>query len=442
MRPSFIAALGGAVPTTLALTYAQMDGGNVRGVTDTARTAGRVYWAAGRSYWAGSIKGTSAAFTATAASSPSGLVEVSVDGGAYAAAAQVAGVYTLFSGLADTDHTVLVRFAAAYGVNSYCLTTGNVLACTGIGPAIRQRYIAQPYDLTGNVAWSCAFYTPGGVFGNPGKESAFFGVNTTAGSAVPCVRFRCSATQLFVLTSQAYVFVSVDGAAPTRYATGYAASTPKLFTVPATYDGTAHNYSVWAPNVMSTSGVFGVYADAPPVTLSTAGRLDQFGDSITRGAGSTSPGDVETMSVAANLGYVGSTYGVDGNTVAALQARMASALLIKDTDVSKDVAIIAIGRNDAVWDAAAISNYTDIINQLLVKYKTIICRGVLPEGANLWPTQNNGISALVTSLANARVKWLDTSAWSGIATADGVHPTDAGYVTIRGYAVAAYPALL
>lgn len=148
------------------------------------------------------------------------------------------------------------------------------------------------------------------------------------------------------------------------------------------------------------------------------------------------------MSVAANLGYVGSTYGIDGNTVATLQARMASALAIKDTDNTKDVAIIAIGRNDSVWDSTAITNYTDIINQLLAKYLTVICRGVLPEGANLWPVQNGGISALVTSLANARVKWLDTSTWTGIATADGVHPTDAGYVQIKNYELPVLPALL
>jgi lysophospholipase L1-like esterase len=435
-------AMGGGAPVTVNLTYAQFDQGGVAGPTDTTRTAGRIFWAAGNTFWYGLIKGTVATITASHTGTPNGAYEVSVDGGAFTALNQVSGSYTLFTGLSDINHVVIIRIGGAFGNNAFFLSTGTVFSCTGVAAGITKRFVSQPYDITGNASWSCAFTQPAATYNNPPKRAAMFGVNTTAGSSIPVVRFSSALTQIWVYTNQLFVFVSVDNAAPTRYSTGASPTASAVFNVPATFDGTTHTYNVWSANVNGAAGVFYVYADSALLTLTNAGRIDQYGDSITRGAGSTSSGDVDTMQVGAMLGRVGSTYGIDGNTIATLQARMSAALLVKDTDNTKDVAIIAIGRNDTLWDATAITNYTDIINQLLVKYKTIICRGVLPEGANIWPTVNNGISALVTSIGNANVKWMPTSAWTGIATADGTHPTDAGYVQIRNYELADLPALL
>jgi lysophospholipase L1-like esterase len=264
---------------------------------------------------------------------------------------------------------------------------------------------------------------------------------TASGSSVPSLRFRTTATKLLIQSSNNFVYVSIDGAAPTKYDTS---NTTALATQVFTVSGLSgdHVYNVWASNNVSSSR-FSVASDASIIDLSSKRRLDQWGDSLTGGdqPGAGLSGDVETMSVASVLGMVGSTYGIGGETIAGLAGRMANNVTGKTASAS-DVCIIAIGRNDTVWDATAITNYTAIISAALAKYGRVLCRGVLPEGANLFPTVNNGISALVTSIANANVVFVNTSSWSGIATADGVHPTAAGYVTVRGYAAAAYASLV
>lgn len=183
------------------------------------------------------------------------------------------------------------------------------------------------------------------------------------------------------------------------------------------------------------------------VDIGTKRRLDQFGDSITFGAGSTGSGDVDTLREASALGMTGGTYGISGSTVSALATNLPGFLSGRTIDSTNDVAIMAMGRNDASAAGAAmttqqVTDYTSCCNQLIARYGKVICRGMLPESTFNWSGWASSINSIITSIGNANIKAAVTTGWTGIATADGTHPTDAGYITLAGYATTAYTPLI
>ena len=432
--------------TTTNYSYAQFAPG-LTGILDTARNAGRTYgYAGGQTAWVGTISGSSATLAASSDIGPAaGLLIVTVDGGARTAVAVAGGLYTLFSGLADAAHTVLVEFDPGYSNIPYFANSGNILAVTGAAPAavVATQWV-QPFDgsaLTATSGLSIAVggtYVPTGFAGNTGSAAS--------GSSVPSIRVKTSASLMRVVSKSRWVHVSVDGAAPVRYDSVTPTSTTRLRDI--TLDGALHTYTVWPGfelGYQPNPGVFCVGFNAAIADVGTKRRLEQYGDSITYGQGALSRGAVDTLAVGAALGMAAGTYGVSGNTIADVLARLPAILSAKTIDSVNDVAVLAIGRNDTggTFTTQRIADYNAIVNALKARYGKVLCRGILPEGSNAWPSENASISGIVTSQADAKVKFINTASWSGIsAPSDNVHPDDAGYVTITGYATPAYTTAL
>ena len=174
--------------------------------------------------------------------------------------------------------------------------------------------------------------------------------------------------------------------------------------------------------------------------------MDQYGDSITFGSGpGATQSDVDTMRVAAALGFTGSTHGISGHTIAMAKTLLDN-VLPRKTVTSADVAIIALGENDLpTIDATDKANYSDCIDKLLAKgCGKILCRGILPgwDGTAPKTAANAELQSVVTSKANPNVIWVPTSTWLGYGTDDGLHPNSAGYGVLASFAIPAYTAAL
>lgn len=445
----------GPAPSSINLTYAQVSGG-LNGTLNFTGTAGKTSLISASTgdapgLWSGKITGTYADILMfqNVNGQPAGMVEVSVDGGAFAAAPVVGGRYVLFSGLAQGPHLVIVRINQAYGGSANIPNSGVVMTVTGAPPSIVVGAASViPGDNNANAIYTNAVVA--NVYGGTWTPTNMLSNAAPVAYNMPCVAVRGNPTELIITSRCRYTYVSVDGATPTRY-DGGATNLERIINVTG-LSGTK-TYYVWAANTTSTRTHLSVQLVGGTISnIATKQRMDQFGDSITNGTsgtgGLTSAGEVEYMRVAAALGYLGGNFGVAGNTVANLVLRVPQIISSKigaSAIGANDVAILAIGRNDVIgtWDATRISNYQTMVNDLLTAgYRRVLCRGILPEGANTWPAENASIQGIVTGFADPRVKFVDTSSWSGIQTSDVVHPNDAGYTTMAAYALAAYPALI
>lgn len=436
---------GGAplpAPTTVQYTAAQVAAGML-GAIDTARNAARIYGSGGNTGWVGIITGTEAKLTATSEWGNSAtLIEVSVDGGAFAIAPNTGSVWTLFTGLPHGPHLVVWRFGLGFSDKPYIASSGNVLQVTGRPPSIYAAVDAVKHGIATSVAvLDAELSAPTGTY----ISSTVYG--TSSNSNVASARVRGAIDKLYIGGNFDYVYVSKDGAAPSRYSVAAEANTPFRGRVLTGLGGGLATYNVWAKCNFS-GGRMHVGADVPFVDIGSKRRLDQFGDSITFGAGCTSPGEVETMRVAAALGFTGSTCGISGYTIAQLDTLLTT-VLPRRTITSNDVAVIAIGRNNVggAFDAAETSGYQSIISKLLAAgYGTVLCRGILPAGDHgvTWPAENGSIQSIVAGLANPNVKFVDTSSYPTYTTAsnDNTHPDDAGYTTLAPYVEASYRAAL
>lgn len=447
---------GGVAPSTINPTYAQTSGGLV-GALDFTGTANRTVFQSATSAfntgaWVGKITGTYADILMfQGGSQPAGMVEVSIDNGAFSAAPVVGGRYVLFTGLPQATRLVVVRINSAYGSSASMPNTGVVMTVTGAPPSVVvASTMVQSGDTNSNViATNALVQNPTIPFVATFTPPSTTDTQNATRANNPGLTLRTDATEMFATTRARYVYVSVDGAAPTRYDLGV--GNTELRTVNITGLSGLRTYYMWASYSQFGINQFsvGLVGGTGLTNIAAKQRFDQYGDSITEGVPfATSVGETDTFRVAAALGYMGGNYGLAGETVSGLNTR-ATTILANKTGRSavgaNDVAVIAIGRNNTggAFSAPVIADYQALVNKLLTAgYRRVICRGILPEGANLWPAENGSISSIVTGFADPRVKYCDPSSWSGIATGDGTHPTDAGYVTLAGYAVAAYPALI
>lgn len=432
-------------PTTVNYTAGQVAVGLV-GSISTTKNAARIYGRGARTAWVGIITGTEAKLTATSEwGANDALIQVSVDGGAFSNATHVGSLYTLFTGLAHGPHLVIWRFGDAFGDVAYLAASGNILQVTGQPPSVSfATEWVQPGNATATSLWDAetgantAQYTPPLISGS------------SSNSDVPSVRIRGAINELYIAANSRYIYVSKNGAAPTRYDLGVVSNTPITGKILTGLGGDLASYNIWTGTitVLSGAGHLGVSSPQALVDIGTKRRIDQFGDSITYGQGSTSPGDVEMMRVAAAIGFTGSTCGVSGYSIAQLDTLLTT-VMPRRTVTSSDVAVIAIGRNHVggAFDAAEISGYQSIISKLLTAgYGTVLCRGILPSGnlSTTWPDENGSIQSIVTGLANPNVKFVDTSGYPAYDTQsnDNTHPTDAGYTTLAPYVEASYRAAL
>jgi lysophospholipase L1-like esterase len=424
---------GGAVaPSTLQYAYASVSGG-LAGQVD-ASTGGRLYTTA----WIGGgdagvitlwIKGTSASAWAYHWSgnytNVAGLLEVSVDDGAYSAPTPVSAKFPLFTGLSDTLHKVVLRCAAAYS-GMYVVTSGNVVEVTGAPPAISTAASMVQYG-TANTYWSSPTASKGGAW-TPAPTNTGFSTGST--SITYAVKFKSSSAYLDIVSRGAYVGVSIDGATPTYYAM----PTSKLLRVSTS--GT-HDYYVFAigaaPN--GTADMFAIGLDSSTLATTAAKRMHQYGDSITYGSSSTSVVHTDVQRVAAALGYVGQNIGISGQTSTTLATNVVTQAAQANGNVANDIAVLAIGKNNPGNFISA--DFDSITTTLLTYYKKVLVRGVLETGED-FTAYNSSMSSWVTGKGNPNIVYINSESWTGIATADGVHPTDAGYATIAGYAITAY----
>ncbi len=441
-RPNLLTMYGEVSldPSTTQYSFTQSEGGFHSYVNFTL-DVNRVYGIANFGFWSGKITGTEAKMFGR---DFNGLFNVSVDGGAWVDATNISGLHTLFTGLADTEHDVTVRIDAIFGeTNGYWdKSQAYFMEATGASPSL---------STLGNYATSfdtSKLVTSGEhtAIGAAGYDASYKpSINPVAQNASTLnVRFNTAATEILIAAGTVNVaapsvFVSVDGGAPTEYAT-----TNGIARVSG-LSGT-HDYNVWSSGSTARGcDICGVNANAAITNSANEYRIDQFGDSITEGVVLAPNGYVDTHSVASNFSRLGQTYAVAGWTINQLLTDINNFGISDIIDTSGDVAILAIGRNNVAGgiDPTEASEYGDIITALLaLGYSKILCRGILPEISNDYAAENAVLEGVATGFANSKVIWIDTIGWTAIDTQDGVHPTIAGYVQIANYAKIDYAAAL
>lgn len=424
----------------------------------------------GGSLWSAVIKGTSAKLVVNRSggggfSTPQ-AVFASVDGGAFTFIAEDTlattekGFFTLFTGLSDAEHYVVVRFGSSYGTTSLFFNDDHTdaLTLTGTGTYIElcnqwaYAGVASSHSVVdGMTKPSTANFTPARTM-----LSIYSSVSNCASARI---RGRFRSIQVAQSGGSAElpfsaVFVSKDGAAPTRETF---VSKDDAYTYRITgLDESLSTYSVWTNYIGNGAiAMFAISGDADHVDVGSKKRIHQFGDSITRGQESGNAyihGEVDLMLVAASMGYVATTVGIGGQTIAELEAAMDTYLTAFNSVTSDDVAILAIGRNNIVnaprIDATVKASYDNIIDKLVAKgYGKVICRGVLPNAGHTdtWDDadQNPALEDVVDTIANPAVVFLDVSTCP-VYTADGpgTHPNTAGYATIAAYVEPLYRTIL
>jgi len=262
---------------------------------------------------------------------------------------------------------------------------------------------------------------------------------TTYAASNSKVIVRTSASSIQVFTASIIssgLYYSVDGGAPQTIN-----QTTSLFYEITGLSG-EHTYSFWTNQQNS---IISIKADAE--LYSVGARLDQFGDSISFGAGTSGNNAlVETHEVAAYFGYIGNDWAVSGWTtndlLTELQSGNYTTYINRHANRVNDVAVLAIGRNNTDIDTNATvqTEYTAIIDHLVnnIGYAKVLCRGILPESGNPFTAQNAMIESLVTAFGDPNVVYVDVSGWTGISTADGVHPDETGYGQMVDYARVSY----
>lgn len=433
---------GGGGPVTQQFSSAQVSPG-LTGFVSTTKNAARVYGIANKTIWSGVITGTEAYLTATSDfGANADLIYVSIDGAAFTSCSKTGAEYILYSGLPQQARYIQWRFGPAFADAPYIASSGNVLRVEGLGVASMTPHSdwASPGDGNGNTITSYAAATSPAQY----APATYPNNAAAAGKNIPSVSVLGSYSELVIAGAGRYLFLSVDGGSPTRYDTGISETPLRCYRV--TGLSGQHTYRAWDGRFFPLDYPFSMGGvGASIANISSKRRMDDYGDSITAGtSGATTGGDTDVFKTGCAIGFSPSQYGVSGNTIADLKARIDTLLALK-TVSSSDVAVLHIGRNNvgASFDSTEISDYQYIVSAMLTKgYGFVLCSGLYVEGANQFLLENASISAIVTGFSDSRVKFVDVSTWTGIAFADGTHPTDAGYATIAGYATTSYTTLL
>jgi lysophospholipase L1-like esterase len=438
---------GAPAAVTTDFSYAQFEGGQA-GILDTARIGTRTYWAAGgRTVWAGEITGTEALFSAVISSGSlaTGNIVVSVDDAAATNAVYENDKFTLFTGLTDTTHKIVISGGAAVGAGIGVTNTGTILTVTGASPAVSVGdTMLNMFDgnaLTVSAGPSIDIAAPYAGLYVPAK------IPPGSNHYMSAYKFKTDAARLVVInSSNRYIYLSTDGAAPIRYDKGIL---PTISMYAIELDGLMHTYKLWSYDkaVRANVGLLSINLFGALSDVGVTHRLEQFGDSITEGSsgGVTDRGEVETMPVAMHFGRIGTTYGISGETVAGLKARL-PALLANISPTVNDVAVLAAGRNNVgvAWTPEVEDDYSSCIDQLIAVYGKVICRGIIPGGSILPPqttiytTENAGIAGIVAAKANPNIVYVDPNGWTDLITYDNIHPTDAGYDILETHCKTAY----
>lgn len=434
-------------PSTVTYTSAQM----IQGFTGPINTAdpSKTYLRQGLTVWVGFITGTEAKITATSDYGDfDGALLVAIDGGSFAAAQRNGQQYTLFSG-PQAKRFVEFRVMEGAGDAAFVPTSNSAMEVTGQPPSF------QAFNKVQVGADSATGLFAGAMMDN--TNPAFLPKllaprGQDYGSNIGSAKLRGAFKHLAVTVhTPRRVGVSKNGGYPTFYTiaeeSGATGAPGRAILIPC--DGSVATYSVWNDGcVRNGGGTFSVGGDAPLQDIGVRRRIYQTGDSQTFGEGPGAvPCDVETMPVAAALGFVGTTMGISGLTIEG-HLDLLDRVLPLITVGATDVVIMAIGGNNAGSGITPENqaNYLANINKLLAKgFNKVVCRAILPpnEDPSMAEPANALLKSVVTSLNNPKVVWCDTRSWSPWGTIDGAHPTAAGYLDdLRPFAIRDYPALI
>lgn len=425
-------------PSTISVPVATFRQGFTGSVKEES---GRLYGRSTRTLWAGWITGSEAKITAsTDFGDFDGVIQVALDGGAFQTAPRSGQVFTLFSGTNQTRF-VEIRYPDGTGDAAYVSAVAPALEITGQPPKlVGATGRAEVESDSPTALYSAA--TTANTLGFAPRLQAPKGQDY--GSNVGSVKLRGAFKNLVVtLNGARRIGVSKNGSAPVFYAIAEEQDAPvRALRVPC--DGSLSTYYVWDDGNYRNGGCFAVCGDSPLTDIGIRRRLDQYGDSVTYGEGpGATSGDVETMPVAAAMGFVGSTNGISGLTIEGCNALLTLVLPARAVGPD-DVAILAIGGNNAAngIGPAQQAEYGQCIDKLLAKgYGKVLCRGILPVNADLTPA-NSALKSVVDGKADPKVIWVPTETWTSYETLDGVHPTAAGYTSIAAYALPVYSELI
>jgi lysophospholipase L1-like esterase len=400
-----------------------------------------------RTVWAGKITGTTAKFRMNQGGSPAGTMRVVVNGGAEVVCPNISDLFTLFEGLPQAEHDVIVRISDAAGIFGYWVQNWtDALQVTGSPPSFYTYPVAVD-SIAGNPLAAVATVGSTSTTGQATYLGANWSPNTVSravGNSSNSWRVRTAATEMCVYTRSQYVYYTVDGGAPIRVDSGSVAGNTRSVRIALT--GT-RTYNVWTDRFSNSFGQPATLClNAPLIDVgATKGRLFQWGTSLTAaddastaGHPLTSTGECDVYGVAAAINKTGQQLGRSGSTLTVTRANIDTDLIGITNVTSDDWAIVEMGRNDATPPLGGTlttqrqEDYNYIVTALLNKgFGRVYLRAMIPEGSNSWADYNTSLSALVVTRADARVRYLDASNWVVTSFTDGVHYDDVGYSQIR-----------
>lgn len=361
----------------------------------------------------------------------------------------------LFSGLADSWHTVLIWRNAS--------TSGQWL------------YSNKPMI---EVFGSGAQVVPLGAIYNP-VDPAFPGVYTSPRvtvSAIPTVaptsssgwgamntgslHFRARFDEIYILSRQQCVMASVNGSGLTRYdlaSTDAGAAVPTYSPLwrklPIAGSGSSMAEVIISGGGGAGTSAYGFGANNEILGVCLTGEFAQMaapkakrhltliGASQAQGNGGTGAGnsaEVDCHMIQNRIDVYALNVAQAGGTIAACNTAMPATLA---KIPYKDIAMLSIGINSND-DAQFITDYKALIQTLLMSgYNKVICRTLVTTGSNT--SRNSKIAQAVTETADARVVLADTSTWTAttsggvgvIKMPDGAHPSADGYSTMADLTV-------
>ncbi|OYW45977.1 MAG: hypothetical protein B7Z33_09350 [Sphingomonadales bacterium 12-68-11] len=468
---------GGPTPTTSAFGYGEIAAGFTL-LHDDASDATKCNFPADgtqsrAAIWCGVVTGSAASVKLKSRYPGAELpvIRVTINGGAITeyAAGPESDFYTLFSALSDAAHFVTFQFAAPRGYCYMPTDEGAVLKVTGAAPAVA---VAGEWAVAGDEA--SKHVMPGGRiasrtedFGswlgagrNPLLRPAWDGDGASGSGRTghqPLIRFRTSATELWVV-GQSAEFALLVGGALTIHDTGKPGNAIGADAVRATrVTGLAagdKTISLIAASDVAPPGQWlavGVPAEATFVTVASPARAHLFGDSITQGVPAGSYGQ-EEMSLKTDghrafgaLGFAVGNFAIAGTTWGNLADTIGGFLSHLPAATSADVAFVAQGQN-AVPEASQIEA---VLGALVAKgYGKIVVRGVLPVLGNGHQAANAVIAGTVGSFAAPNVAYIDPDGWTELAAGgadfrpDGIHFAPLGYDAILARMNVALPLAL
>jgi len=354
----------------------------------------------------------------------------SIDGGAETLTSPGVGTntITLFTGLSDTTHDVVIRCVTNLNVVHYTA----MFTVTGSAPALVSPtgYTDTQYTIhsqSGFAHDNCVADTiDGGGFTVRGRGSARFLATPGSGGTM---RVWCSGsgTSKLWLTVNKDISTHISATPAANYGwvtfTGLTPSVEQEFIL-----GVDESSTAWA--VMIPGGTFNTSA------LSNYGSIYFFGDSITASAFCGGDGEGYTTKLAIKLHKGWQILAGTGQSAYVFgQAHKADP---GASTPSPGMVFIAFGVNDE-------SSGLDIATQFRPAVDAIVDQILsdLPSATVIWPAlfptssitlpdaYSNSIAASVATHASDRYKTVSVDSWSVIPdVGDHVHPTAAGNTTI------------